>query len=118
VHLRSSTLLGSLMALSRLLLRPGSGMSPFQDTSTAANQQWIEGGKRSRGVLHLGVLRSRVCIKSCLCHMLQMISANLIPALGLKKMLLSRPGPTRGFKAGRDLRDRRVKQELMSLGGH
>ena len=34
--------------------------------------------------------------------MLQMISANLIPALGLKRMLLSRPGPTRAFKAGRD----------------
>ena len=48
--------------------------------------------------------------------MLQMISANLIPALGLKRMLLSRPGSTRGFKAGRDLRDRRVKQELVSLG--
>ena len=48
--------------------------------------------------------------------MLLVISANLIPALGLKKMLLSRPGSTRGLKAGRDLRDRLVKQELVSLG--
>lgn len=31
--------------------------------------------------------------------------ANLILALGLKKMLLSRPSSTRGFKADRDLRD-------------